>query len=344
MPEKKWYEHIPMVGEAAGAIIGLLGGGGPDYEGQYAQEEKLQALHIRGSKEMLDYSKNRDYEMWNKTGIWNQAHLMKQAGINPALLYGMGGAGGQTTGGGSAGTGGGHGAAVGQNGMGLMLDKALTMAQIAQMKAQTENIEADTKKKEVEVPNIQTQTQSLAQGIKNQQASEQLTQVQTRLGQIEEKFGNASLNDRIQAVYYNARQGLETLNSLYYQNQVDKATVDEKISILEWQALQAQVQVALTEMNIKKTEAEIEEIVNKIAQGWEALEQGDTANAIKQYSAEVGELGAVGGLVANGVGKLFELFKIPGVQKIFKKGKAPIGFKTGGTEAKGGAGFKVGGR
>jgi hypothetical protein len=79
-------------------------------------------------------------DMWKKTNYPAQVKMLEQAGLNPALLYGMGGAGGSTTGSQGGGSAAG-GSAPGQGSIDLPM---------AMMGAQIENIKADTEKKKHE--------------------------------------------------------------------------------------------------------------------------------------------------------------------------------------------------
>lgn len=121
-----------------GGGLGLILGEYNDRR-QIKQQQKLTDMQIAGQKQMADYSQAQQFDMWNKTNYAAQVEHMKKAGLNPGLMYGMGGGGGATTGsasgsvsGGSAPTGG------GEVGMGM---------QMALLQAQKENIEADTANK-----------------------------------------------------------------------------------------------------------------------------------------------------------------------------------------------------
>lgn len=132
-----------VANSAAGGIMGLALGGIND-ERQIRQQEKLQAMQIEGQKEMTEYQRQKQLQMWKDTNYAAQMGELKKAGLNPGLIYGMGGGGGSTTGGGAASgpsggnapTGGGEAQAMA--GMGL---------QMGLLKAQKENIEADTANK-----------------------------------------------------------------------------------------------------------------------------------------------------------------------------------------------------
>ena len=68
----------------------------PNRNAQLKTQKALQNLQIEGQKEMTDYSQAAALKMWHDTGYGAQKEQMKEAGINPALMYGMGGGGGQT--------------------------------------------------------------------------------------------------------------------------------------------------------------------------------------------------------------------------------------------------------
>jgi hypothetical protein len=81
------------------------------------------------------------YDMWNKTNYPAQLEMMKKAGLNPGLMYGLGGGGGTTTG-----SQGGGAAAGGQAPMTPMGIDATTLAQIENIKANTEKTIAEKDK------------------------------------------------------------------------------------------------------------------------------------------------------------------------------------------------------
>lgn len=134
---------------AAGAASGAVGMGvqrlgvNYDYRKQREQQGKLMDMQIEGERRLMELQNQYQLEMWEKTGYGAQKDQMKRAGLNPALMYGMGGGGGQTVGGGmpSVGAGTAHDpntrGAI--NGMGIL--------QGAMLAAQIENIKADTKNK-----------------------------------------------------------------------------------------------------------------------------------------------------------------------------------------------------
>lgn len=141
------FPIVPAIA-AATSLIGMGIAKGKDKR-QLTQQEKLQNLQIRGEKEMMDYGMQQQYDMWQKTNYKPQMEEMKKAGINPALMYGMGGGGGTTTGTPTANVTGaeapkGSGRETEEFGiMGMQL-----ASQIELQNAQRRNIDADTKLKQ----------------------------------------------------------------------------------------------------------------------------------------------------------------------------------------------------
>ena len=137
--------------QAAGAAIGGIGGqifGAMNDRRQLRQQKALTAMQMNADKEMTAYNKDVQMQMWRDTSYGPQKEQMEKAGINPALMYGMGGGGGQTANISSGNVGGGRasgntGENVAMAGMGI--DMALKQAQIRLMESQTNktNVEAD---------------------------------------------------------------------------------------------------------------------------------------------------------------------------------------------------------
>lgn len=143
-----------------GSIMGMMMGGWND-ERQLKQQRELQNMQEAGNKRMLDYSMMKQLEMWQKTGPGAYKELLEQAGLNSALMYGMSGGGGQTTGGGSNGVSAGN-APSGGGEIGMGIQQAM---QLQLLKAQKENIEADTDNKKAGAKNLTASAEG--QGLEN---------------------------------------------------------------------------------------------------------------------------------------------------------------------------------
>lgn len=165
MPIASWLAQTGK-DTAENAIQGGLGLilGGINDRRQVRQQERLQALQIKGQKEMSDYNFAKQLQMWHDTGVGAQVKQYKDAGMNPGLMYGMGGGGGQT-----AGSGGGsvQGASAPGGGreavdiMGLGLQRELLQAQKEVMLTQAEKNKAEAAKTAgVDTKNVTADTEN----------------------------------------------------------------------------------------------------------------------------------------------------------------------------------------
>ena len=132
-----------------GAIMGLALGKYNDRR-QLEQQEKLQDLQNRGSKELMDYQSQSSYANWLKTGPKGQMEQLKAAGLNPALMYGMGGG----TGGQSMTPGAGPSGAAAPAGGGEVQAMGMLTMQQRMAEANIELMKSQAKKNTVEAENI----------------------------------------------------------------------------------------------------------------------------------------------------------------------------------------------
>lgn len=136
-------EGIKTVGNLVDTGMGLLLEKHNDAR-QIRMQQQLQDMQISGNKQMMDYAMQNQLKMWEATNYKAQMEQLKKAGLNPALLYGMGGGGGATVGGGGGGNVGSGSAPVGGGEiMGMMMAKA-----------NMELLEAQTRKTNVEAKKI----------------------------------------------------------------------------------------------------------------------------------------------------------------------------------------------
>lgn len=141
---------IPAV-TAAASLIGQGIARGKDKR-QLIQQEKLGQIQMDQNKQMMDYGQGLQMKTWEETGYGAQKDQMNRAGINPGLMYGMGGGGGQTVGSNAASSVAGAQAPSGTGresedfaGMGMQM-----MAQMKLLEAQRQNIDADTANKKID--------------------------------------------------------------------------------------------------------------------------------------------------------------------------------------------------
>lgn len=136
---------LGMLGGVAGQILGNVFGGMGDAR-QLRQQKKLNEEQMKNSKEMADHNWKNQLAMWEATNYKPQVEEMRKAGLNPALMYGMGGAGGATTGSGGSAPMGGASASDGASNMQAGTQMAMMLSQQKLMEAQTRKTEAEADK------------------------------------------------------------------------------------------------------------------------------------------------------------------------------------------------------
>jgi hypothetical protein len=116
---------------------------------QIDQQRKLMGLEMEGNKAMMEHSRKLQMQTWHDTNYSAQRAEMEKAGLNPALMYGMSGGGGTTTGSPSGSVTGGRASdeasmkALSIQQQGMALQNAKLSAEIKVLESQAEKNKAD---------------------------------------------------------------------------------------------------------------------------------------------------------------------------------------------------------
>ncbi len=168
MNNKKQSKGMSALGIGIGAASSALGMIGQDARAkkQHERQKELMDLQNQQQERLNKQGSQLQYDMWKKTSYPGQMEMMKEAGLNPALMYGMSGGGGVTTGsqgGGSAAGGSSHAPMD----IGAIAQVGLLKAQTEKLKAETDNIAGKTGLQESEKSNINASTVKMTEeGIK----------------------------------------------------------------------------------------------------------------------------------------------------------------------------------
>ncbi|AXH77767.1 MAG: DNA pilot protein [Microviridae sp.] len=258
-------------GGVIGAGMGLLLGKYNDNR-QIKQQQKLTDMQVKAQQGMIDYGKAADLKMWKDTNYKPQVEELEKAGLNPGLIYGMGGAGGATTGGSGGGVSGGSAAAhsnevmqMGQMGMQLQL-----------MKAQKENIEADTQNKRTGAG----YTGGALTEATNAGAA--ATRTATKGQELSNTLAAGSMSDNLQKISAEAVQEIQKAQQQVNNTTVSTATIQDQIKQIQQNAIGkvldntlARIEQTVKNVNIGKARAEIKAIAEYVEQGWRKTSQGE---------------------------------------------------------------------
>lgn len=204
-----------LTGGIVNGIMGLFGGSRKAEKRQYQHEKEMMALqnkyNTQAAAQSMEYAKTMNQinfeqqnQMFEKQAEWNSAKQQKErleeAGLNPALMYGIGGEGGS-----SVSSGGGTGAQVagvsntGTQAVMMGLQAKSIESQIALNNAQASKINAEAEKTEKETAKTSAETEEVWSGIEllkartsSEEAKIKLTNMQTELTEAmrEESWAN----------------------------------------------------------------------------------------------------------------------------------------------------------
>lgn len=300
----------------------------------------IQRQNLKGQKKALEQQNAAQMDIWNKTNYGPQVEQMKKAGINPGLLYGMGGQGGQT-GAGTANTSG-----AGEP------EKIMDMQSIAQMRlleAQAKNLDADTADKlrkagespagKVDIENVQAGTENLKATKTKTEAETALVKLNTGLAEIEKEYQGRTLEDRISAV---DTQLVTMTNELkVLENEVDvsnetKATriaqvkADYAITLLQGEAIAQGIR--LSRAQIRKIDAEITTMfkdaeTNRL-NATTNMENKNTNASRLQWDITMNNVSEEMQMTVGVVQSIIQAIGLGGIiQKTMTPGRTPIGYK-----------------
>lgn len=150
----------------AGTAIGMIG---QKQRSKEAWERSKEGMNIQynNQRELNKQAKELALQQWKDTSYGAQVEEMNKAGINPGLLYGMSGGGGQT-----ASTGSGGSASSGQVPSPMPMDVsaisglAKNAAEIGLIKAQEEKTKVETEKTGAETQTVERTRELLIENLK----------------------------------------------------------------------------------------------------------------------------------------------------------------------------------
>jgi primosomal protein N' len=273
----KW-EGINPASAITGGIGGIFGliGQNARMRKQHQNQLELMNQQYSNQRQLNLQGHQLQMDMWKKTNYPAQMKMMEEAGLNPALMYGMSGGGGTTTG--SQGGGSASGGQAGMLDIGSALASAKLLAEIDNIKAQTNKTKEETKSEAGTIENM------LAELTPDQR--QQYTYWQTQIQ--EQSF--EKLSSEATEIYNKAQKTLREKNLL-------DANFENMKKLLAHDVIKRGLEIQLEKENIKKTQEEIDVLSNSVYQRWTEIGIKGVDTVLK---------GVLGG---GGVGALLNLVK-----------------------------------
>lgn len=277
---------IAAAGQVANGVLGMIGQKKRENRAMENTKE-LMDVQFQNQKQLDKYGQELQMETWQKTNYPAQVAMLKEAGLNPGLLYGNGGSGGVTgsQGGGSAASG---NAPAPQ-------PWPLDIGQAAMMAAQIKLMEAQAKKTENEANVIGTTGQKEAETriakmiaeTTNEETKNKLIKIETDIAEIEKQTREYRILAEVENV-------IERTNQLKLQNNLTEAQFDDIVKETKHRAINTQLTNDLIEAQTDLTKTQAKTIVTAVVQKWtelglteRKLNQEDMRIMIETFEAEI---------------------------------------------------------
>ncbi len=242
---------------------------------QWGNQLRLMDIQNRYNEQMAKNNQQRNKDLWDYTNYENQKKHMKTAGLNPALMYGMGGGGGVSASGAQ-----GQGVTqptdrsveMGLKQQGLGLQLASIASQVELNKSQAEKNKAEAEK----IAGVDTETQkatmeNIIVQTANEKVKKGLIYADTRFKDAMEEFTRGKV-DEVGWNIKNLMKSLEiadkNIEATSLDNELKSKTMETNIKQAEetLKNTMADTLVKFSQGRLNKTQAEA--IAEQVKQGW----------------------------------------------------------------------------
>ena len=245
---------------------------------QWANQLKLMEIQNRYNEQMAQRNQERNKDLWDYTNYENQKKHMKNAGLNPALMYGMGGGGGVSASGAQ-----GQGVTqptdrsvemgLKQQGLGLQLASIASQVELNKSQAEKNKAEADkiagvdTDVQKATMDNIIAQTS-------NEKIKKGLIYADTRFKDAMEEITRSKV-DEVGWNIKNLMKSLEiadkNIEATGLDNELKSRTMEANVKQAEetLKNTMADTLVKFSQGKLNKIQAEA--IAEQVKQGWSSI-------------------------------------------------------------------------
>lgn len=251
-------EGKAILNAGLGIGTGIIQGIGQRRREKRAMKNQMALMNYQTQNQKALNEQGHELQMqaWEKTNYPAQMKMLREAGLNPSLLYGMSGGGATTTGsqgGGSAS--GGSAPSPQPMEIGNMLQAGMLRSQIKVNEATAEKLKADadsTRGEDGTVGASQIQS-NLADALNKKQLAE--------VNKISAELGRATMPDQIEKLSFEVDNLIRTGD-----------LTDAQAELVRTQTTATGVKMQLDKANIAVSEAQAEKLTNDIILGWKQLD------------------------------------------------------------------------
>ena len=247
MSDTNWGAIATAGAGVAGGVLGMIGQK-KRAKKAHNRNKELMGIQFANQQALNKQGQALQMKTWQDTGYGAQMNQMKEAGLNPGLMYGMSGGGGQTTGSQGGGSASGNQAHAPMD-IGASVQASLMAAQTGKIIAETNLLKNKSKTESGKIENMLSEKGD----IFREQMAEAYWKIQNSTGE--------KLMTETNKIWEEA----QLLNK---QNKITKETMDDVIEGARLEAINKALQNSLTAENINKTKEEIDVLVNSIYQKW----------------------------------------------------------------------------
>ena len=240
---------------AAGGILGMIGQGKRARKAHNRNKE-LMGMQFANQQALNKQGQELQMKTWRDTGYSAQMQMMKEAGLNPGLMYGMSGGGGQTTGSQGGGSASGNSSHAPMD-IGAVIQASLAGAQKGLIDSQKRKTEAETNEINDRTDKIAVDKEKVVQEIENLKRVANTEKERTALVKLQGLFESSKID--------NMKRNTEL--------------VGKKISESELEAELKRYEVGLNKLGIQKTDNKVFRFLTNLASkfGW------DFGSLLKNY-------------------------------------------------------------
>jgi len=254
----------------------------------YERNKDLMDIQFKNQQELNRQGQALQLDTWNKTGYPAQVAMLKDAGLNPGLVYAKGGTPGTT------GSQGGGSASMGSSQM-RREPRYMELGQSLMMSAQIKLMEAEANKANTEAKKIGgVDTQLAESNIKKIIAETQNTEVKTELTKIEANIADIERTNKQYLINAELSNIAEQTNKLRLENKITTEAYDSIVKEVQGRAIEQGIRIGLGEANIEKVGVETENLVKEIqlkctevVQKWTQLSQEAQKIEIQKIAQDI---------------------------------------------------------